>query len=96
MLTIKNPQVVNHLQTELLYCACSLGLTPVVRAMLEMDPHLNVSLRGGRAHAPIVQSSIYYSHYETIELLLKAGADSNAKSDLARTASWKLGVTRLD
>ena len=54
--------------------------------MLEMDPHLDINLRGGRAHAPIVQSAAYYGHYDTTELLLKAGADPNATNILSQTA----------
>ena len=58
----------------------------MIRAMLEMDPHLNINLHGGRVHAPIVQSAAYYGHYDTTELLLKAGADPNATNDVGQTA----------
>ena len=53
--------------------------------MLAIDPHLDINLRGGRAHAPIVQSAAYYGHYETTQLLLEAGADPNATNDMMQT-----------
>ncbi len=60
--------------------------------MLDADPQLDVNLRGGRAHAHIVQSAAYYGHYETTELLLKAGADPNATNDGAQTALFWVKV----
>ena len=54
--------------------------------MLVGEPKLDVDLRGGRAHAPIVQSAAYYGGYKMTELLLKAGADSNIGNEIAQTA----------
>lgn len=64
--------------------------------MLEADPNLDVNLRGGRAHAPIVQSAAYYGHYETTELLLKAGADPNMGNERAQTALFWAKVRGYD
>lgn len=69
--------VIDHLQTEPLYYACSLGLTSIVRAMFDVDPSLDVNLRGGRSNSPIVQTAAYYGCYETAKFLLERGADPN-------------------
>ncbi len=86
--------VIDHLQTEPLYYACSLGLTPIVRAMLDVDPSLDVNLKGGRAHAPIVQTAGFYGHYETTELLLQRGADPNGTNHVGNTAVYYARIRR--
>ena len=62
--------------------------------MLDVDPSLDVNLKGGRVHAPIVQTAGYYRHYETTELLLQKGADPNATNYIGKTAVYYTRINR--
>ena len=74
------------LESPPLYYMCSLGLTAIVREMIEVDPNVDVNLVGGRFQSPIVQVAAYRGHYETVKLLLEAGSDPNMPNIRGETA----------
>ena len=77
-----------HMDTESIYYLCSLGLTPIVRTMLQVDKSIDVNMRGGRFGSPLVQVAAYRGHYETTKLLLEAGADPNLPNHIWETAIY--------
>ncbi len=62
-------------RTEPLYYAASFGLVPVIKAIIESDPHLNIDAEGGRVGSTPLFVAGWRKNYDVVELLLQAGAD---------------------
>lgn len=62
--------------THPLYYAASFGLLPVVKAILASEKDLDLNARGGRVGATPLLIAAWRRHYEVVDVLIKAGADS--------------------
>ncbi|KAJ5289055.1 hypothetical protein N7478_002085 [Penicillium angulare] len=61
--------------THPLYYAASFGMEAVVKMILEFDPDVDINAAGGRVGATAVFAASYRQQFETVDLLLRAGAD---------------------
>ncbi|KAJ6114674.1 hypothetical protein N7486_000452 [Penicillium sp. IBT 16267x] len=82
--------------THPLYYASSYGLTSVVKMILEFDKDLDINAPGGRVGATAVFAASNRQKFDTVDLLLRAGADPRIKDpgtgwsvfDLSRISKW--------
>ena len=61
--------------TQPLYYAASFGLVPIVKAILDSDPEVDMNARGGRYGSTPLFVACWRRNYEVVEILLKHGAD---------------------
>ncbi|KAJ5909759.1 hypothetical protein N7504_004402 [Penicillium tannophilum] len=62
-------------KTHPLYYASSYGLTSVVKMILEFDKDLDINAPGGRVGATAVFAASNRQNFDTVDVLLRAGAD---------------------
>ncbi|KID83173.1 Ankyrin repeat-containing domain protein [Metarhizium guizhouense ARSEF 977] len=70
-----DPEVITA--TNPLYYAASFGLTPVVKAILDSVPDLEIDAPGGRCSSTPLFVACWRQQYEVAKLLLEAGANPN-------------------
>lgn len=61
--------------THPLYYAGSWGMNSVIKLILETDPDININAPGGRVGATAVFAAGNRQNFDTVDLLLRAGAD---------------------
>ncbi|KAJ5725899.1 uncharacterized protein N7483_007256 [Penicillium malachiteum] len=61
--------------THPLYYAASWGMNSVINMLLEVDPDIDINAPGGRVGATAVFAAGNRQNFDTVELLLRAGAD---------------------
>ncbi|KAJ5639397.1 uncharacterized protein N7484_007259 [Penicillium longicatenatum] len=83
-------------KTHPLYYASSYGLTSVVKMILEFDKDLDIDAPGGRVGATAVFAASNRQNFDTVDVLLKAGADPRIIDpgtgynvfDLSKMSKW--------
>ncbi|KAJ5538442.1 hypothetical protein N7494_007921 [Penicillium frequentans] len=83
-------------KTHPLYYASSYGLTSVVKMIIDFDKDLDINAPGGRVGATAVFAASHRQNFDTVDLLLKAGADPRIKDpgtglcvlDLFKLSKW--------
>jgi hypothetical protein len=86
--------------TQPLYYAASYGLIPVVKAILESHPELDIDAPGGRRGSTPLFVACWRHQYNVVELLLQAGADpyivDPSTADTVFSFARLYGLSRLE
>ncbi|KAF2181157.1 hypothetical protein K469DRAFT_638799 [Zopfia rhizophila CBS 207.26] len=73
-------------ETHPLYYSASFGLTTVVRAILKAQPDIKIDQSGGRRGSSALIVASYRGHYDTVRVLLEAGANPEYEDEDSTTA----------
>jgi hypothetical protein len=71
-------------KTQPLYYTASFGLTPIVEILLASNS-FDIDAKGGRRQSTALQVAVFRKRIDIVEILLKAGADSNSKNSLGHS-----------